>query len=131
MSVPHVNIRVTKSGQTRGVVRIKGGKVHVPIRKPIVLGLYETRMIVPPYEISGNGLKTVVGTSKVLHLLVSVLLRETSEVGIQVFNFSNESKYLSYKLTLVGIILYPGTIVKWDRTIKQQEGVAIHIIKSM
>lgn len=110
---PLFNRPVTKSGQPKGAVKVKDQKVHAPIGKPVVLEPYETRMIVPLYEVSGSGLQAIMGNSQIACLLFSVLLRKTSELGIQVFNSSNESKYLSQKLTLAGIVLSLDTFVSW------------------
>lgn len=60
---------MTRNGQSRGAIKVKNEKVHVPIGKPMVLRLYETRMTVPPYGVSGNGLQAVRGTNQMSHLL--------------------------------------------------------------
>lgn len=95
-------------------MRVKDGMVHVPIEKLVVLGPYETRTIVPSYEVSSNGPQTVVGTNQIPQLLLGVLLKKTIELGIQVFNSSKESKYLSQKLTLAGIVMYSGATMTCD-----------------
>lgn len=51
----NVNIPMTRSEQAKNAVKVKNGKVHVPISKHVVLDPYETRMIVPLYEVFSSG----------------------------------------------------------------------------
>lgn len=68
----NLSVKLTRSGQKVGNLRIRQGRVLLSMSKPLVLSPYETRMVVLPFQLAGSGLQVVVGFNQVPNVLVSV-----------------------------------------------------------
>lgn len=81
----------------------------------IVLGPQENRMIIPAFRIRGTRIQLVVNVCKLVGIHVSVSLRNSRVLGIQIFNANHEAKIISQKMCSARVLLYTGVEVQWDK----------------
>lgn len=59
-------------------------------------------MIIPTFKVEGTRIQAVVNVCQMTGIHVSVSLRRSEELEVQVFNSSSEAKIISQKMCLAG-----------------------------
>lgn len=77
-------------------------------------------MVTLPYQVKGDGVQTIIGIEQIKSLLVSVTWKQNREVALQVYNVTQEAKFLSRKLSLVSVILFSGVVVKVGKSVRNK-----------
>lgn len=59
-------------------------------------------------------------------ILISVYLRLSRYMGIQIFNSNAEAKIIGQKVALAGVLMYPGNKVEWNKTKTEEKPMEVN-----
>lgn len=105
-------VKVTHSKDAKGSrVTKKNDRLLIPGGVSVVLGPKENRMIIPASKIQGSGIQSIFNVCQLTGIHMSVSLRNSRKLGIQVFNANTQAKIIIQKMCLARILLYPGVEV--------------------
>lgn len=110
-------VKVTQTRDAKGSkVTRKGNRLLIPVGVPVVLGPKEHGMVIFAFRVQETGIQAVVNVCQMPSILVRVSLRQSRDLGIQIFNSNEESKIISEKVAMAGVMVYPDSTVEWDKT---------------
>lgn len=69
-----IKVTLTRNVKGHRTVR-KENRISLPTGNPLVLGPHESKLVILPYQIQGDGVQTIVGTGQVKGLIVFVTWR--------------------------------------------------------
>ena len=108
-SAAHPTVEISILGQRNKAARVAvvGNRAHLPLGRSTVMGPKETKILVLPFNVVGDGIQGVLPVLQVRNLLASVSLSNEGTVRVQIYNSADEAKLLSPKLKAAAIIKTP------------------------
>lgn len=106
-------VRVTQTKDTKGSRVIKKENILlIPVGILVVVGPKENKIVITAFKVHGTGIQSMVNVCSILGMHVSVSLRSSRGIRIQIFNATTEAKIISQKKSLAGVLMYPKTVVE-------------------
>lgn len=99
---------------------VRENRVEFPDGSSVVMGKGDTKTVILPYRVIGNGLQALVEIFKVARIFPNVAFGANGDVVVLLFNSGSQSKLINQKLGLTGVLLFPGTKVNFEESVYQK-----------